>query len=224
MEFHSLALYYTTSFSSTWGHGSTRVVSSKVSMRFLPDKRLKLRAARYTSGMVRRGVFCLFVLSVSLAYGQLDSNSITVTASRSTAVQPDQVVFRVSVSSGLNTSLDDVLAALMGSGITRTNFSSVNTNPNFLFTGVPPPTSISSALSGPTLSWNFTLPVPLARMKDTVTALTALQKTIMQNNSGLTLTFAVEGLQVSPQLQQMQTCAVADLLSDARTEAQKLAK
>jgi len=45
----------------------------------------------------------------------------------------------------------------------------------------------------------------------------------MQNNSGLTLSFSIGGTQVSPQLQQMQTCSVADLLSDARTKAQQLA-
>src|ERR1700682_1639233 len=76
------------------------------------------RAARYTSAMVSRSLFFAFVLSVSLAYGQLDSNSITITASRNTAVEPDQVVFSVGVSAGLNSSLDDVLAALAGSGIT----------------------------------------------------------------------------------------------------------
>ena len=60
-------------------------------------------------------------------------------------------------------------------------------------------------------------------MKDTVAMLTALEKNITKNNSGLTLGFSVQGAQVSPQLQQMQTCSTSDLLSDARTEAQKLA-
>jgi uncharacterized protein YggE len=172
--------------------------------------------------MMSRSLFSAFVLSSALAYGQLDSNSITVTASRSVAVQPDLVVLGVSVSSGINTSLDDVLNALAGSGITRMNFSGVSSTPTLSFTGFPSLPGILPAPQPP-LAWNFTLPVSLAKMKDTLATLTALQKTITQNNSGLTLSFTVQGTQVSPQLQQMQTCSVADLLSDARTEAQKLA-
>ena len=74
-----------------------------------------------------RKCFLYFGLIVfaSLAFGQLDSNSVTVTASRGVSVQADQAVFGVFVDSGLNTSLDDVLAALQGSGITVANFSGV---------------------------------------------------------------------------------------------------
>lgn len=176
--------------------------------------------ARYTSAMVNRSLFFVFVLSVSLAYGQLDSNSITVTANRNAAVQPDQVVFLVGVSAGLNTSLDDVLAAVAGAGITQANFSSVNP-----FPGVIPLNPITGTALPllQNITWNFTLPVSLSKMKDTVATLTGLQKTITQNNSGLMLSFNVQGTQVSPQLLQMQTCSVADLLSDARTKAQQLA-
>src|SRR5260370_95859 len=47
--------------------------------------------------------------------------------------------------------------------------------------------------------------------------------TITQINSGLTLSFSVSGLQVSQDLLHSQTCTVTDLLSDARSQAQKLA-
>jgi hypothetical protein len=43
------------------------------------------------------------------------------------------------------------------------------------------------------------------------------------NNSGLTLTFYVEGIQVSPQLQQSQPCSQAALLSDAQSWAKQVA-
>src|SRR6266853_4167773 len=59
----------------------------------------------------------------SLISAQTDSNSVTVTASRTTTIQADQALFNITVTSGLNTSLDDVLAALQGSGITTANFS-----------------------------------------------------------------------------------------------------
>lgn len=168
--------------------------------------------------MTKRALVFTFVMSASLAFGQLDSNTITVTASRSATLQPDQVVISVDVTSDLNTTLDDVVAALAGSGITIANFSGVNNNNYFYVNPFSPTPSMQ-----PTIDWSFTLPVSLSKMKDTLAMLTALQKTIAQKNSALTLSFAVQGTQVSPQLQQSQVCSVSDLLSDARAQAQKLA-
>src|ERR1039457_2549508 len=84
------------------------------------------------------------VMSASLAFGQIDSNAVTVTASRNANLQPDQVLFGVGVTSGLNVSLDDVVAALAGSGITVANFSSV----------IPEPASAATTGSGITVA-NF---------------------------------------------------------------------
>ena len=155
----------------------------------------------------------LLVVSASLAFAQLDSNSITVNASRSAALQPDQALFAVSVQSDLNTSLNDVLTALQGSGITSANFSGVSSNSGFVL--------------GPgqsqTFQWAFGLPVPLTKTKDTVAALTALEQNIAQKNASLKLSFSIQGTQVSQQLLQSQTCSIPDLLTDARTQAQTLA-
>lgn len=74
-----------------------------------------------------------------------------------------------------------------------------------------------------TFQWNFTLAAPLANLSATIGSLTKLQQTIAQNNSGLTLTFSVNGTQVSQQLQQSQSCSNADLIADATAQAQKLA-
>src|SRR5260370_9045761 len=108
---------------------------------------------------------------IPLAFGQLDSNSITVTASRNIAPgQPDQTVLSVQVSSGLDTSLDDVLGALQGSGITVANFSGLNSF--FLFNPLtqPPP--------APMLNCSFRFAVPFAKTKHTATLLSALHHTI----------------------------------------------
>jgi hypothetical protein len=156
----------------------------------------------------------LLVVSASLAFAQLDSNSITVNASRSAALQPDQALFVVSVQSDLNTSLSDVLAALQGSGITSANFAGISSSGTLNWNGVTLP---------PTLRWAFDLPVPLTKTKDTVAALTAVQQNIAQNNKSLKLSFSIQGTQVSQQLLQSQTCSLPDLLTDARTQAQKLA-
>jgi hypothetical protein len=165
--------------------------------------------------MTKHGFLFAFVLSASSAFGQLDSNSITVTAIRSAAFQADQVVFSVDVTSALNTSLDDVIAAVSAAGISVANFSNVNNRYTYFNSSQPP--------MAPTIDWSFSLAVPLAKMKDTIDKLAALQKTITQNNSGMTLAFSVYGLQVSADLARSQTCTVTDLLSDARSQAQNLA-
>jgi len=60
-------------------------------------------------------------------------------------------------------------------------------------------------------------------MKATVTALTSLEQSIPQANSQLTMTFTVQGTQVSTALQQAQACNLPGLLADATAQAQKLA-
>ena len=170
--------------------------------------------------MVKRLPIFLLILSLPGAFAQLDSNSVIVSATRSMTQQPDQVLFGVTVQSGLNTSLDDVVTALQGSGITAANLSAVSTAPAYVLvgTGGPQPPTVT-----PMLQWTFALPAPLAKIKDTIATLTGLQQRIAQQTNGLTLSFSVQGTQVSAQLQQSQVCPTSDLLADATAQAQKLA-
>jgi len=154
-----------------------------------------------------------FLLAAPVLLAQLDSNSVTVTASRSASLQPDQVVFSLQVQSGMSTSLDDVVAALHGLGVTAANFTGIN-SAQFISGIQQPP---------PTLLWNFQFSAPLSKMKDTISQLTTLKQTLAQQNNGLLLAFNVAGTQVSQQLAQSQPCVIADLLADARAQAQKLA-
>jgi hypothetical protein len=165
--------------------------------------------------MLFRSLIIGFSLPTSLLLGQLDSNSVTVTASRNATLQPDQVVFAVAVESGLNTSLDDVLAALHGSGITMANFAGINAALQFTNPGISP--------GEPTIEWSFTLAAPLSKIKDTISTLNSVQQNITKQNKGLNMNFSVQGAQVSPQLALSQPCVLADLLADARVQAQKLA-
>jgi hypothetical protein len=147
----------------------------------------------------------IVLLAAAPLFAQLESHTLTISATRTINLQPDQVVFGLSVSSTAVTSLDQIVGALSGLGITSANLSGVdNSNPT-------------------TLQWSFTLVAPLSNLSATIGSLTKLQQTIAQNNSGLTLTFAVEGTQVSQQLQQSQSCSNADLIADATAQAQKLA-
>src|SRR3984893_3664112 len=177
-------------------------------------------SGEYTAFMVKRLPIFLLILSLPGAFAQLDSNSVIVTATRSMTQQPDQVLFGVTVQSGLNTSLGDVVAALQGSGITAANFSGISAAP---FTGNLIPTPQQPPTVTQMLQWTFALQAPLAKIKDTIATLTALQKNIAQQNNGLTLSFNVQATQVSAQLQQSQVCPTSDLLADATAQAQKLA-
>jgi uncharacterized protein YggE len=149
----------------------------------------------------------------------LDSNSITVSASNNATLQPDQVLFSVSVGSDINTGLDDVLAALQGSGITAANLSGVSTQGQaiaILGPAIPP-------AAAPTLLWSFSLPAPLMNTKVTVAILTTLEQNIAKQNNALTLSFSIIGTQVSQQLAQAQTCSLSSLIAAATTQAQSLA-
>jgi hypothetical protein len=139
-----------------------------------------------------------FLACGALAFAQLDSGSITIAASRSITLQPDQVVFSVAVTSGLQGTLDQVVASLQPLGISAANFLGVNT------------------VDPSTLQWNFKLTAPLANIKDTIAALKAA-------DSSLNLAFQLAGAQVSPELQASQQCSIPDLVSDARAQGQKMA-
>jgi uncharacterized protein YggE len=142
-----------------------------------------------------------FLAMPALAFAQLDDNTLTVTASRQLpALQPDQAVIAVAVESAPTATLDDVLAALNGSGITAANLVT------------------ATSLGGATSDWIFRLSVPLANLS---ASLAALQKVV--DSSSLAADYAVESLQVSSALQASQQCPYPALVSDAQTQAQQLA-
>jgi uncharacterized protein YggE len=163
--------------------------------------------------MPKNSLAFLLLSSCSLAFGQLGANSITVSASSNASLQPDEATFSVSVQSGLTTGLDDVLTALQGSGITAANLSGLNTTQQY----------VNGSPSTLALQWTFSLPVPLTNTKTTVASLTTIEQTIGAQNSGLTLSFAILGTQVSPQSAQSQTCSLSHLIASATTQAQGIA-
>ena len=148
---------------------------------------------------------CVFIIfSCAAAFAQLDSNSVTVTATRPTTAPVDQVIFGVYVDSDLTKSLSDIVNAVSGAGITQANFASL---------------SQSSSQAQP-IEWGFNLTVPLASLGATATALTALQQSITANNSGLRLSsFSV----LNSQSSQTGPCSIPGLFSDASAQAQSLA-
>lgn len=149
----------------------------------------------------------ILLLSAIPVFAQLPSQTVTIIATRSIAVAPDQALLSLTVTSRPETNLDQIVGALSGLGITPLNLSGVDQS--------------SSTL----LQWNFNLAVPLSNLTPTLASLTKLVENIWQHRSGLALAFYVTGLQASAQAQaseQAQTCTNAGLIADATAQAQKL--
>ncbi len=149
---------------------------------------------------------CISVLLLPCAFAQIESDTLTIRASRSVRLAPDQVIFQVIVSSSLNTGFEDVVAALSGLNITAADL-----------------THLSGGSLQSQISWNINVTVPFSRMKTTASALALLRQTLPKNGKGMTLDFLVQGSQVSSQAMQAYTCVVQDLVTDARLEAAQVA-
>jgi hypothetical protein len=60
-------------------------------------------------------------------FGQPGPNSITITATRTNNIQPDQILVGLTVTSGTAAGLDDIAGALTGAGISGASFTGVYT-------------------------------------------------------------------------------------------------
>ena len=155
----------------------------------------------------------IFLLSFAcFAFAQVTPNSVTVTATRNSNLQPDQVIFGVFVDTPEDAPREDVIAALQGSGITLANFTSVT---SWQVVNGPQATMV--------LRLFFTLPAAVASMRSTIGLLAAVQKSMVQSKPAFSMSFGVQGTQVSQQAQQTQPCSLPDLVADARAQAQKMA-
>jgi uncharacterized protein YggE len=165
--------------------------------------------------MIKR-LTSILAISSGLAFGQAPptSNWITVTATLTANIQPDQVVFSVSVTTPTTSSLTDALNVLQGSGITAANLTGLSTVQQYNNKGLVTQT---------VLQWTFSLPVAFSNMKSTIGLLSAVQASNAAQNNNISISFSITGTQVSPQAQAAQQCSVVDLLSDAQAQAQKLA-
>jgi hypothetical protein len=68
----------------------------------------------------------LLLLAAPPVFAQLENHTLTITATRSTNLQPDQVVFGLSVTSSAAATLDQIVGAL-GLGVTSANLTAVST-------------------------------------------------------------------------------------------------
>ena len=147
-----------------------------------------------------RNLLPILLIAASPVWAQLETDTITIAASRQVNLLPDQIVFNVQVLAPNTAGLDTALAKVAGTGITAADLTSVYNASNDNF------------------SWVFSLPVPVSQAGATATLLTHLQQQSQQ-----TVQYYARETRVSPALQQSQGCSQANLVSDARTQAQNLA-
>jgi hypothetical protein len=150
--------------------------------------------------------FAILFLTCGLAFAQLETNTLTITASRNVSVVPDQVLYGVSLTTDLSATLDDAIAQLAGTGITAANFTYVT----------------SSGDSAKSVDWAFELVVPFSKMKDTVAALSGLRTKLGVRNTSRALTFSAVTERTSSDAQS-QGCPLTSLVNDARREAERIA-
>jgi hypothetical protein len=149
----------------------------------------------------------LFLLAgATAAFGQLDDNTLVVTATRTTSLQQDRAMIILNLTTPEATALDDAIAALQGTGVSATDLNGV-----------------ASSFDGQTLLWSFGKTVPFAQLKSSLAALTGIQSSLTQKKNGLTLNYFVAG-QVSAEAQNAEAlCPMPTLVADARTQAQRVA-
>ena len=154
----------------------------------------------------------LLVAAPGVVFGQLETDTLTIAASRDTMLVPDEVVFQLSVSSGQDASLEQVAAALKSAGIADAMFVSVSN-----------PISVSLPnIFNRSLSWSFTVAVPIGKMGSEIKLLASARLALTPGGSPVPVSFNIQGIQVSEE-QQAQPCSFTDLVADARAQGQKVA-
>ena len=167
--------------------------------------------------MVKRLSTLVLCACLRIASGQIESNSVTVTAARTVNLQPDQASFTVTVNTPVSASPNDVIAALQGSGIGIANLVSVGPS-NVLRIGDFTPAPFMA-----TLDWNFSVTVPFTTMKTAFATLAAVANSVKQNNKDFTGRFAFSGAGVSQAaLDAARQTVLPDLIADAKNRAKQI--
>lgn len=141
------------------------------------------------------------------AVAQVQSNTLTIGASRPFALSPDQAIISVYVRSGSAVGADAVFAAVAPVGLSPANLQYVQ--------------STRDPDSNMSLDWTFSLPVSFPKVKSTLDALRFIQQALTRDTGAISLTFSLTGARSSPE--QQPQCPYQDLLSDAQAESEKLA-
>src|SRR5689334_8431239 len=113
-----------------------------------------------------------------VALPQTAPNSVTVMATRTIAAQPDLTRFTILVSAPADATLEEVVAAASAAGVSTANFSSVST--------------FGATSDAQPVSWSFSITAPVAKLKQTIGLLTAVQNSLARDKK-FALSFSVNG-------------------------------
>jgi hypothetical protein len=166
-----------------------------------------------------RAILLLFAFEAS-AFGQLDNNVITVTASRNVNTPVDQAALVAYATADFNMTLDDVVAALKSTGITAANLSFVGPSQSDTFAAGFPTTAGVAADS--TTEWGFALQIPFSALTQTLSAFASVQTSLAKSAGSMTLDYYVQGAQSSPQAA-ANSCPYPAVFADARAQAERVA-
>jgi uncharacterized protein YggE len=142
-----------------------------------------------------------------------ESDAIAVTVSRNVDLSPDTLYISLSIATDPDVSLDQVLQAAEGLGLSARNLLGVN----FQQFG-PSPTQVR-------LGYNFDLSVAFGRSKETTDKLSALRRTLAAATPAMEL--QIFGMSVSAEdtsRQQARQRLLAPLFEEARARADELSK
>lgn len=154
----------------------------------------------------------MLAAAIHLRAAQLDTNTVTVTATRTYDLQPDQVQLYVTLTAPVAVGLDEILAQLEGSGITAANLNGVYT----------PYSNASDEYHGYS-QWSFTPTVGFDKLKAALAALSRLQITAGKFMESPALRFDVGGTKISYALLAAHACPFPTLIDDARRQADAMA-
>jgi hypothetical protein len=153
--------------------------------------------------------FSILFFTTSLAFAQLETNTVTVNALRNVSGVPDQVVLGIVLRTDASATLREVVARLEVTGVTPADL---------VYLSVPQ----NSAGDSPSLNWSFGLVVPFSRMKDTTATLAQLKGKLGLFHDEPMLVFSPIRDRWSDDAQ-IQACPLTTLVSDARRQAEGMA-
>jgi len=156
----------------------------------------------------------MLLLFASAALAQSDDNTVTVTATRTVTLQPDQALLGVTLTAPQTSGLDDVLSALQGTGLAAGDLVSATTLPIFTVVATPAPR--------PQTQWQFSKAIAFSDLKNALTALATAQQNV-QKREGFDMSYYTSSQVSQAARQSPAVCPVPTLLADAQTQAQSLA-
>jgi hypothetical protein len=154
---------------------------------------------------------CLLIVTAGLMFAQLDSDTITITATGQTPVlQPAELNVSLGVYAVRELGLEDVLKALAGVAVSERNLIGVSES---RFIGVCIPSGNNCS---PTKSWNFAFTTPLTKLNETMRALASIDAA-RQPGISIYYSFSSDAAAAATD------CAYPTLISQAQRQAQNIA-